>query len=60
MIALIALLIGMSVTASNEDIDCTQLRNQRTAQAIYDRDPNDPNKLDGNDQDGKPCEGLPK
>jgi hypothetical protein len=32
---------------------------QEEAQEILDRDPSDPNRLDGDDQDGLACERLP-
>jgi micrococcal nuclease len=38
--------------------DCSDFRSQAEAQAELERDPNDPNNLDG-DGDGKACEGPP-
>ncbi len=46
-------------TAQGRDLDCADFETQAAAQAEFDRDPSDPNGLDGNDNDGKACEGLP-
>ncbi len=41
------------------DLDCKDFKYQEDAQAIYDKDPSDPNHLDGNPKDGIACESLP-
>ncbi len=41
------------------DLNCSDFKYQEDAQAVYDRDPSDPNHLDGNDKDGIVCEKLP-
>ena len=41
------------------DLDCKNFTYQEDAQGTYDADPSDPHHLDGNDQDGIPCESLP-
>ncbi len=42
--------------ASGGDLDCST---QEEAQRVLDRDPSDPNRLDGGDQDRVACESLP-
>ncbi len=39
------------------DLDCAEFPNQQAAQAEYERDPTDPNRLDADD-DGKACEDF--
>lgn len=61
LIAVIVLvfLMGWGAGADSErDLDCVQFRYQEQAQAVLDRDPSDPNKLD-RDHDGIACEALP-
>jgi micrococcal nuclease len=41
------------------DLDCSDFSTQEEAQAVLDRDPSDPNRLDGTDNDGIACESLP-
>jgi hypothetical protein len=41
------------------DLDCKNFTYQEDAQGTCDADPSDPHHLDGNDQDGIPCESLP-
>lgn len=41
------------------DYNCSDFDTQEQAQAVYDEDPSDPHGLDGNDNDGIPCESLP-
>ena len=43
--------------ASAADLDCSDFATQAQAQAVYDADPADPNRLDV-DGDGIPCEGA--
>jgi micrococcal nuclease len=45
--------------AGGGDLDCSNFSTQAEAQAVLDRDPNDPNRLDGTDNDGIACESLP-
>ncbi|MHC3469914.1 excalibur calcium-binding domain-containing protein [Streptomyces sp. 7R007] len=40
------------------DVDCSDFTFQEDAQAVYNRDPSDPNRLD-EDNDGVACEWLP-
>lgn len=40
---------------AQEDLDCDDFATQADAQAVYDADPSDPNRLDADD-DGIPCE----
>jgi len=42
----------------NGDLDCADFANQQQAQAEFDRDPSDPNRLDA-DNDDKACEEYP-
>ena len=41
------------------DLNCDDFTWREDAQAELDRDPSDPNDLDGNDDDGLACESLP-
>ena len=52
------LFVGLSGTALAQDLDCGDFATQQEAQAELERDPSDPNRLDGND-DGVACESLP-
>ncbi len=52
------LFVGLSGTALAQDLDCGDFATQQEAQAELERDPSDPNGLDGND-DGVACESLP-
>lgn len=45
-------------TSSSNDLNCSDFAVQEEAQAVLDRDPSDPNYLDG-DNDGIACESLP-
>jgi hypothetical protein len=49
---------GPSGTGATGDLNCSDFSNQEEAQAVLDRDPSDPNNLDG-EGDGVPCESLP-
>jgi hypothetical protein len=42
----------------NGDLDCADFANREQAQAVFDRDPSDPNRLDA-DNDGVACETYP-
>jgi len=48
----------MSGAAFAADQDCSDFDTQQEAQAVYDRDTSDPNRLD-DDGDGRACESLP-
>jgi hypothetical protein len=41
------------------DLDCKDFKYQEDAQAVYDKDPSDPNGLDGAPKNGIACESLP-
>ena len=60
--AVTVLTAGMSYplagVALAQDLDCPDFSTQAEAQAVYDRDPSDPNNLDA-DNDGTACESLP-
>ncbi|MFB6833384.1 excalibur calcium-binding protein [Streptomyces hydrogenans] len=49
-------------TAHAQDLDCRNFRFQEDAQAEFDRDPSDPNRLDEDQgpDDGIACEALPR
>jgi hypothetical protein len=49
---------GGSGGGGGGDLDCADFATQDEAQAVLDRDPSDPNRLDA-DNDGIPCENLP-
>ena len=50
---------GLSDAGGGGDLDCSDFPSQEEAQAVLDRDPSDPNRLDGTDNDGIACESLP-
>ena len=52
-------LSGPSDARRGGDLDCSDISMQEEAQAVLDRDPSDPNRLDGDVQDGLACESLP-
>ncbi len=47
------------VPHTGRDLDCRDFTYQEEAQAVYDADPSDPFRLDGNG-DGEACESLPR
>ncbi|MFD6292395.1 excalibur calcium-binding protein [Streptomyces sp. NPDC060205] len=49
-------------TAHAQDLDCRNFTYQEDAQAVYDRNPSDPNRLDEDQgpDDGIACEVLPR
>jgi hypothetical protein len=53
-----ALVLPMSGTALAQDLDCMNFATQAEAQATFDADPSDPNRLDA-DNDSLACEDLP-
>ncbi len=56
----VALVLPGTASASHGyDMNCTDFRTQEAAQAHMDAHPGDPDRLDGNDQDGRACESLP-
>lgn len=69
MLIVIALVMALSFVVSKAeehitidrfvDLNCPDFKTQPEAQAVYDQDPSDPFRLDGNDDDGVPCESLP-
>ena len=48
-----------SDTGGGGDLDCSDFSTQEEAQRVLERNPNDPNRLDGSDEDGVACESLP-
>lgn len=63
IVILIAAVVALSMLPTNADdhvdLNCPDLATQAEAQAIYDDDPSDPFRLDG-DHDSVPCESLPR
>ena len=61
-LAVTVLTAGMSYplagVALAQDVDCSDFSTQAEAQAVYNQDPSDPNRLD-TDNDGVACEALP-
>jgi Excalibur calcium-binding domain len=61
-VAVTVLTAGMSYplagVALAQDVDCSDFSTQAEAQAVYNQDPSDPNRLD-TDNDGVACEALP-
>ncbi|MDP9472263.1 MAG: excalibur calcium-binding domain-containing protein [Chloroflexota bacterium] len=53
-VSVLALTLGFAMTASAQDVDCPELTFEE-AQDILAQDPNDPNRLDA-DNDGIACE----
>lgn len=49
---------GDDGTGSGSDLDYEDFDTQEEAQEVYEQDPSDPHRLDGND-DGEACEALP-
>ncbi len=49
---------GVAPAGAQDDLDCSDFATQEDAQAVYDRDPSDPNGLD-EDGDSIACESLP-
>lgn len=63
--ALTALLVSGPLTGiahARADLDCADFTYQEDAQAVYDRDTSDPNRLDEDQgpDDGIACEALPR
>jgi hypothetical protein len=50
---------GTSFAAGANQYNCTDFTYQEEAQAVYDQDRSDPNRLDGGGVKGKACESLP-
>lgn len=61
-VAVTVLAVGLSYpltgVALAQDLDCTDFATQAQAQAVFNQDPSDPNRLDS-DNDGVACEALP-
>ncbi len=58
VLAAAALAFPMSGTALAQDLDCRDFATQQEAQAVFNADRSDPNRLDG-DNDGIACEDNP-
>jgi hypothetical protein len=58
-LAVYMILLAASPSEARRDLDCSDFRSQRDAQAVLDRNPRDPNNLDP-DNDGVACEKLPR
>jgi hypothetical protein len=56
LFAALSLLLGLSVSAGATGDDCGDYVSRAAAQSVYDADPSDPGRLDGNDQDRLVCE----
>ena len=60
LLLLVPALIPGNASASHVgDVNCTDFGTQQAAQVHMDAHPGDPDRLDGNDQDGRACESLP-
>ena len=61
LLATTALLIALwaAPAEAQDTLNCDDFATQEEAQAELERDPSDPNGLDGNDNDGRACESLP-
>lgn len=44
---------------ASTDLDCSDFEFQEDAQAVFDQDPSDPNRLDEGGEEGVACESLP-
>ncbi len=58
-LAFYMILLAASPSEARRDLDCSDFRSQKAAQAVLDRNPRDPNNLDP-DNDGVACEKLPR
>ncbi len=56
-LAFYMILLAASPSEAQRDLDCSDFRSQKAAQAVLDRNPRDPNNLDP-DNDGVACERL--
>jgi hypothetical protein len=63
LLAAVVALLGISGTAHAQDLlNCDDFTYQEEAQAVLEKDPSDPNRLDGltdDEKDGVACESLP-
>ncbi len=55
MVGTLVLLVVSPAMAQTDVLNCDDL-SEAEEQAVFAADPSDPNQLDGNDNDGKPCE----
>jgi hypothetical protein len=58
-LAFYMILLAAAPSEARRDLDCSDFRSQKDAQAVLDRNPRDPNNLDP-DNDGVACERLPR
>ncbi|KQV17181.1 hypothetical protein [Kitasatospora sp. Root107] len=58
LITLAGVPLAGAAQAQTGDLDCPQFRTQPEAQAVFDADPSDPNRLDAN-KNRIACENLP-
>lgn len=56
--SMIIVICGQRAAATANIYNCSDFSTQEEAQAVYNSDPSDPNRLDG-DSDGIACESLP-
>jgi hypothetical protein len=59
LVAVSATLVWSGAAGAQDVLNCDDFDFQEDAQAELDRNPADPNGLDGNDNDGLACESLP-
>jgi endonuclease YncB( thermonuclease family) len=62
LVTAVAAVLLLPATASahhGDDMDCGDFSSRQSAQAHMDAHPGDPDRLDGNDGDGRACESLP-
>lgn len=57
-LAMLGVFILTPAAGAQQDLDCSDFATQSEAQAVYDQDTSDPNRLDA-DNDGIACETLP-
>ncbi|MEU0074400.1 excalibur calcium-binding protein [Streptomyces sp. NPDC006332] len=58
----LATIVPSAATAHAQDLDCSDFTFQEEAQAVFNTDPSDPNRLDEDQgpDDGIACEALPR
>ena len=55
LVGALVFLVVSPAMAQTDDLNCDDL-SEAEEQAVFAADPSDPNNLDGNDNDGRPCE----
>lgn len=59
LLSMLAMLLFVPAAFAQNEFNCSDFATQEQAQAVYNQDPSDPNRLDA-DGDGIACEELPR